>query len=161
MSFDWLYLSGVTLAVRRGRADRLFGLLADFRKAGGKVAFDSNFRTRGWPSIDEARREFRRQPSLSDLVSAWRTRPACMASGCSEAAVFHDAGVPWRDQARRRRLPGIQWWELLKVPARRVDRVVDATAAGSIPSMRDSLAAHLAGDRWPRPWSWAMPARPL
>lgn len=69
LGYEWLYLSGISLSLygEAGR-ERLFDLLRQFRKAGGKVAFDSNYRPRGWPSVEVARREIRDQLALTDLV---------------------------------------------------------------------------------------------
>jgi 2-dehydro-3-deoxygluconokinase len=57
--FDWLYLSGITLSLYgdSGRA-RLLELLTTARRSGGRVAFDSNYRPRGWSDIATARRVF-------------------------------------------------------------------------------------------------------
>lgn len=56
MGYDWLYLSGITLSIydTAGRA-ALMDLLRCFRAAGGRVAFDSNYRPRGWPDAAAAR----------------------------------------------------------------------------------------------------------
>jgi len=69
LQYDWLYLSGISLSLygEAGR-DRLFELLRRFRSKGGKVAFDSNYRPRGWPSVEVARREIRDQLALTDLA---------------------------------------------------------------------------------------------
>jgi 2-dehydro-3-deoxygluconokinase len=69
LSYDWLYLSGISLSLygEAGR-ERLFDLLRQFRAKGGKVAFDSNYRPRGWPSVEVARREIRDQLALTDIV---------------------------------------------------------------------------------------------
>src|SRR5688572_14287306 len=69
LKYDWLYLSGISLSLygEAGR-ERLFDLLRQFRAKGGKVAFDSNYRPRGWPSVEVARREIRDQLALTDLV---------------------------------------------------------------------------------------------
>src|SRR6201990_3272146 len=55
--YDIVYLSAITLSilVEAGRA-RLFAALKDVRQRGVRVAFDLNFRARGWPDLDIARR---------------------------------------------------------------------------------------------------------
>lgn len=55
-SCDLLYLSGITLSLfdAEGRR-RLADLASAVRDHGGRVAFDSNYRPRGWPSADDAR----------------------------------------------------------------------------------------------------------
>ena len=40
------------------------------RAAGGKVAFDTNFRPRGWPDRDVAQRAFNDFFEISDIVLA-------------------------------------------------------------------------------------------
>ena len=57
--YDLVYLSAITLSIfdEPGRA-RLFAALKDIRKRGVRVAFDTNFRARGWPDLDIARRVF-------------------------------------------------------------------------------------------------------
>jgi 2-dehydro-3-deoxygluconokinase len=67
--FDWLYLSGISLSLYGdgGRA-RLRELLATTRKNGGKVAFDGNYRPRGWPDKATARRAFEEMLPLVDLA---------------------------------------------------------------------------------------------
>ncbi len=69
LQYDWIYLSGISLSLygEAGR-DRVFDFLRRFRAKGGKVAFDSNYRPRGWPSVEVARREIRDQLALADLV---------------------------------------------------------------------------------------------
>lgn len=54
-----VYLSGITLSLfdHAGR-ERLGGTLARLRDNGTKVAFDGNYRPRGWPEADEARAAF-------------------------------------------------------------------------------------------------------
>lgn len=57
--FDWLYLSGITLSLYgdSGRA-RLIELLTMTRRNGGRIAFDGNYRPRGWSDVTTARRAF-------------------------------------------------------------------------------------------------------
>jgi 2-dehydro-3-deoxygluconokinase len=69
LGYEWLYLSGISLSLyREAGRERLFDLLRKFRKGGGKVAFDANYRQRGWPSVEVARREIGDQLALTDLV---------------------------------------------------------------------------------------------
>ena len=57
--FDWLYFSGISLSLYgdTGRA-KLRELLSAARKRGGRVAFDGNYRPRGWADRETAQRAF-------------------------------------------------------------------------------------------------------
>jgi 2-dehydro-3-deoxygluconokinase len=67
--FDWLYFSGISLSLYggTGRA-RLRELLVAARRNGGKVAFDGNYRPRGWSDAATARRAFDDILPLIDLA---------------------------------------------------------------------------------------------
>ncbi len=67
--FDWLYLSGISLSLygETGRA-RLSDLLAAARRNGGRIAFDGNYRPRGWSDAGSARRAFENMLPLVDLA---------------------------------------------------------------------------------------------
>ena len=67
--FDWLYLSGISLSLygETGRA-RLRELLIAARRNGGRIAFDGNYRPRGWSDADAARRAFNAILPLVDLA---------------------------------------------------------------------------------------------
>ncbi len=69
--YDLLYVSGITLSLygEAGRA-RLFQTLAACRARGGRVAFDTNFRSRGWPEREVARAAYREAFALSDVLLA-------------------------------------------------------------------------------------------
>jgi 2-dehydro-3-deoxygluconokinase len=66
-----IYLSGITLSLydARGRA-RLLAALRQARANGAQVAFDTNFRARGWPVVDVAREVYGAMLALSDIVLA-------------------------------------------------------------------------------------------
>ncbi|MEK9726215.1 MAG: sugar kinase [Rhodospirillaceae bacterium] len=80
---DWIYLSGVTLAVigEAGRA-RLVDELAAARAAGATVVFDGNFRPILWPDPADAR-------VWHDRV--WRLTGLALAGVEDEARIFGDA----------------------------------------------------------------------
>lgn len=66
-----IYLSGITLSLfDLASLDRLFAMLQRARTGGAKVAFDTNFRLRGWPDIDAARLAFSRAFAHADIVFA-------------------------------------------------------------------------------------------
>ncbi len=70
-SFDLLYLSAITLSIFTGVARRrLLSALRQARERGTRVAFDTNFRARGWPDLETARRVFREAFETSDIVLA-------------------------------------------------------------------------------------------
>jgi 2-dehydro-3-deoxygluconokinase len=67
--FDWLYLSGISLSLygEKGRA-RLRDLLTATRSNGGRIAFDGNYRARGWSDAQSARCAFSDILPLIDLA---------------------------------------------------------------------------------------------
>ena len=69
MKNDWLYFSGITLAILypAGR-NELFKLCEEFRSKGGKVAFDINYRPRLWKDEEEARDVINQAYRLCDLA---------------------------------------------------------------------------------------------
>jgi len=70
-SSELIYLSGVTLSLFDETArTRLFDTLAAARATGGRVAFDTNFRPRGWPDRARAQAVFDRAFRHSDVVLA-------------------------------------------------------------------------------------------
>jgi 2-dehydro-3-deoxygluconokinase len=70
-AYDVVYLSAVTLSIysAQGRV-KLFDALHRARKHGARIAFDTNFRVRGWPDFDVARAVFDQAFAVSDIVLA-------------------------------------------------------------------------------------------
>lgn len=135
MAYDWLYLTGISLSLYGddGR-DRLFEMLRQFRAKGGKVVFDDNYRPRGWSSVELARREFRRQLALSDIVLASLDDERALhgVAGLTEAAsLIHEAGPQIalvKDGAQGCLISRAEGREI--IPAASAKLVVDTTAAG-------------------------------
>jgi 2-dehydro-3-deoxygluconokinase len=135
--YDLVYLSGVTLSLYDGPGRALLlGSLKRVREAGGRVAFDTNFRPRGWPHRDVAQRVYRDVFEISDIVLASVEDLDLLFGQGSGAAVAESLTVPelvlkLAEPACRVRAQGIDQVVRTKV----IERVVDTTAAG------DSFAA--------------------
>jgi 2-dehydro-3-deoxygluconokinase len=69
--YDLVYFSAITLSIydEAGQA-RLFAGLHSARQRGVRVAFDTNFRARGWPDLDIARRVYGRAFAVADIALA-------------------------------------------------------------------------------------------
>ncbi|KLN59675.1 hypothetical protein WH96_16620 [Kiloniella spongiae] len=66
---DWLYFSGITLAILHSKGrEAFFEFCQDFQAKGGKIAFDINYRPRLWVSKDEARSIIDKAYAISDLA---------------------------------------------------------------------------------------------
>ena len=78
-----IYLSGITLSLfdAEGRA-RLVELLAGLRAGGARVAFDGNYRPRGWPDRAEAREAYAAMLAQTDMA---------LPTFDDESALFGDA----------------------------------------------------------------------
>lgn len=134
-----VYFSGITLSLfgAAGR-ERLFAVLAEARSRGARIAFDTNYRARGWPDPHEAREAFGQAFRASDVVLAGLEDHAPLFGGDAPATLarLHDAGVAeavvkLATPACHVRCGSVN----ALVPAPPVAAVVDTTAAG------DSFAA--------------------
>jgi 2-dehydro-3-deoxygluconokinase len=69
--YDLVYLSAITLSLydASGRG-RLFAALRGAREAGVRIAFDTNFRARGWPDLGIARAAYREAFEAADIALA-------------------------------------------------------------------------------------------
>ncbi len=69
LAYPQIYLSGITLALYAEPArHRLFDFLARYRKQGGKVIFDGNYRPRLWTGPEVARDAYEHMYRVCDLV---------------------------------------------------------------------------------------------
>ena len=133
--FDWLYLSGISLAILRGEGRaKLKAFLASYREGGGRVCFDINYRPRLWSDAAEAAREIEALYRLSDMAlpsfddekllfgskTAEYVIDRLRGLGCREIVV-KDGGNPCTLLADG---------ELSRIPGESVTKVVDSTAAG-------------------------------
>lgn len=145
--YDVVYLSGVTLSLydAAGRA-RLMSALEDVRCAGRRIAFDTNFRPRGWPDRALAQRTYHDMFAGADIVLASVEDLDLLfgpGRGAGEADRLHvpELVLKLAEPASRVRAGGLD--EV--VHAAPVARVVDTTAAGDSYSAA-YLAARLQGD---------------
>ncbi|MFF3667040.1 sugar kinase [Microtetraspora malaysiensis] len=150
---DLVYLSGITLSILRPEArSRLLAALRRTRANGGRIAFDSNYRPRGWACRDDARTAVAEVlplvtialPSMDDEIQLWGDHSVeeCgrryLDAGADEVIVKQGASEVTICK------PGGKRGELHALATRRVERVVDTTGAGD--SFNGAyLAARLAG----------------
>jgi len=68
-SYDYLYLSGISLAILNSESrDRVMELLKEFRQKGGKIIFDGNYRPRLWSSVEQAQQAYVRMYQITDIA---------------------------------------------------------------------------------------------
>ena len=136
-SYDLIYFSGITLSLygEDGRATFFAGL--DRAKASGaRLAFDTNFRPRGWPDRDIARRAFGEALQRADIALCSTEDLEMLFETPARDALAPFAGIP--ELVLKEQTPGCQLvcdGNVVHVPADPVADVVDTTAAG------DSFAA--------------------
>jgi 2-dehydro-3-deoxygluconokinase len=137
-NYDLVYLSAITLSLFdvAGRA-RLLEALQQARASEVRVAFDTNFRARGWPDLDRARVAFQSAFAAADIVLASVEDLSPLYPGDGEGALLDriDAGeivLKLETPAAIVRREG-KTQRIDAAPVRRP--VVDTTAAG------DSFAA--------------------
>lgn len=149
-TYDYLYLSGISLSLY-GDAGRtqLFGALDAARRRGGKVVFDSNYRARNWPDLQTARAAVAQMAARADIALTGAEDERALFGDENPAATINRlrrAGV--REVVVKDGAAGcwlVAEGGIVLVPAERVARVVDTTAAGD--SFNAAyLAARIAGD---------------
>ena len=136
--FDYLYLSGISLAILSPASrEKLIALLKQCRANGGKVIFDNNYRPRLWASKEETQQVYQQMLQCTDIAfltlddedALWGEKPVeeviarTQAAGVSEVVVKRGA-----DSC----LVAITGEALVDVPAVKLpkEKVVDTTAAG-------------------------------
>ncbi|CNF86573.1 sugar kinase [Yersinia intermedia] len=139
--FDYLYLSGISLAILDSASrQRLLQLLRACRANGGKVIFDNNYRPRLWQSKQETQEAYRAMLACTDIAfltlddedMLWGEKPLeqvidrTQALGVSEIIIKRgaDSCIVWEKdgfEAHQYDVPAV------KLPK---DKVVDTTAAG-------------------------------
>lgn len=133
--YDVVYLSAITLQILTPEArERLFKVLRSVRDSGRSVVFDSNYRPAGWASADVAR---------DAVQAAWELTSVALPTFADERALFGDASP--ENTALRLRERAVE--EIVvkddaggcvvhdgarahRIPAEKVEEVVDSTAAG-------------------------------
>ncbi len=133
--YDVLYFSGITLAVlgMQGRA-RLIKTLIEARQRGARIVFDNNYRPRLWASVEEARAAYRSVLPYVDLALLTVDDEQALFgfADCAEVfATYAQIGTPEVVLKRGAEACLIRCQgEAFEVPAQKVDKVVDTTAAG-------------------------------
>jgi 2-dehydro-3-deoxygluconokinase len=148
-SYDWLYLSGITLSILDDAARmRLTEALDRARARGGRIVFDSNYRARGWASMEATRAAFAEilkrvdvaLPTFSDEQAVWgdaeprATIERLHRAGVREVAVKNGESACAASDGKT----------LFQIAAEPVTDVVDTTAAGDAFN-GGYLAARIAG----------------
>jgi 2-dehydro-3-deoxygluconokinase len=137
-SYDLVYLSAITLSLYNdsGRG-RLIAALRSAREAGTRIAFDTNFRSRGWPDLNIARVVYRNAFEAADIALASTEDLLPLYAGESDDGLM--ARIPSPEAVLKLSVPAsiVRYKNASQgVRADPVTRpVVDTTAAG------DSFAA--------------------
>ena len=136
LKHDWIYFTGITLSLygREGRI-RLFDYLQRANDAGAWIVFDTNFRPKGWPDMQEADQAFRQAIEMADILFASQEDMQGIF-GRSGLALFDIAKCQEKILKLEDASARVVWHNKDEVVAPLpVKKVIDTTAAG------DSFAA--------------------
>lgn len=94
-SYDIVYFSAITLSIydEAGR-ERLLAAVRRARLLGTRFVFDTNFRARGWPDLDAARRVFSAAFDAADIVLASTEDTLALYPGESHADLMARIPAP-------------------------------------------------------------------
>ena len=145
-SYDLIYLSGISLSLygTRGR-ERLFDCLRSARQCGARIAFDTNFRPRGWPDLDQARAAYQTAVVCADVILASVEDVELLYSADAQSEIRRwirgtELVLKLADPTCQVYCHGTE----IRIAAKPVAGVVDTTAAGDSFAAA-YLAARLAG----------------
>lgn len=136
--FDYLYLSGISLAILNPASrEKLMTLLGKARANGCRVIFDNNYRPRLWASKEETQKVYQQMLSYTDIAFLtlddedllWGEKPAEEVITRTQAAGVREVVIK---RGAESCLIAIQGEPLLEVPAVKLpkEKVIDTTAAG-------------------------------
>lgn len=152
LDFDYIYLSGISLAILSPEdRELLLQQLAKCREKGVKIAFDNNYRARLWESLDAAQKTYQAVLSLTDLAFLTLDDEFLLWGDSEEAQCvsrtieFGVGEIVIKKGAEPCLI--IQQGHCDEVPAIKLDKqsVIDTTAAGDSFSA-GYLATRLAGE---------------
>lgn len=129
-----LYFSGITLSILDGGSrDRLFAIVERARSEGALIAFDSNYRPRGWPDAAAARTAMERAFRLADIgLPTFDDEQALHGDATPEATIERLAALGLGEVAVKLGAEGAlvaKDGARARIPAKKVE-AVDTTAAG-------------------------------
>lgn len=138
MHMQYIYLSGISLAILNASSrQRLFAFLDAYRKQGGQVVFDNNYRPRLWNSQEETQACYRQMLQLTDMAfltlddesDLWGVESVEAVIARTQQAGVREIVIKRGSKPCLIAIQGEDWQEVsaMKVPA---DKVVDTTAAG-------------------------------
>jgi 2-dehydro-3-deoxygluconokinase len=147
---DLVHLSGITMQLVSPTArEALVGRLAELRRAGARVSFDTNYRPSGWASAHEAGAAMAQICAVADIVLASREDEEQLHGRTPvEASIARLEALGAGEVVLRDGPEGAYvsaGGGVRHVPPRRVDRVLDTTAAGDA-FAGGYLAARLANE---------------
>jgi 2-dehydro-3-deoxygluconokinase len=143
-----LYFSGITLSILDEESrGRLLAIVARAKANGARIAFDSNYRKRGWPDAEAARAAMTEAFRLADIaLPTLDDEQALHGDADAEAAARRILALGPSEVAVKLGAEGAlvaEGGRLLRIPAEQV-KAVDTTAAGD-GFNAGYLAARLAG----------------
>jgi len=136
--FDYLYLSGISLAILNASSrEKLVALLTQCRANGCKVIFDNNYRPRLWASREETQQVYQQMLTCTDIAFLtlddedllWGAKPVEEVIHRTQAAGVREVVIK---RGAESCLVAIQGEPMLEVPAVKLpkEKVIDTTAAG-------------------------------
>ncbi|MDH2999839.1 ketodeoxygluconokinase, partial [Chelonobacter oris] len=88
LDFDYLYLSGISVAILdQSSRETLYAFLTEFKRNGGKIMFDNNYRPRLWQDVATAQQVYRRILSLTDIAFLTLDDETALWAAQSQSAV--------------------------------------------------------------------------
>ncbi|WP_320733478.1 2-dehydro-3-deoxygluconokinase [Enterobacter roggenkampii] len=137
-TFDYLYLSGISLAILSPTSrEKLLSLLRECRANGGKVIFDNNYRPRLWSSREETQQVYQQILQCTDIAfltlddedALWGEKPVEDVIARTQAAGVKEVVIK---RGAESCLVAITGEAVVDVPAVKLARenVIDTTAAG-------------------------------
>ncbi|EOC3060717.1 sugar kinase [Cronobacter dublinensis] len=136
--FDYLYLSGISLAILSPQSrEKLLGLLRACRANGGQVIFDNNYRPRLWASREETQQVYQQMLACTDIAfltlddedALWGEKPVDDVIARTQAAGVREVVIK---RGAESCLVAVAGEALCEVPAVKLpkEKVLDTTAAG-------------------------------
>lgn len=134
-SFQLIYLSGISLAILPEDCQAiLLDVLKQCRAAGSRIAFDNNYRPRLWSSVEQAQAAYQQVLSLTDWAFLTFDDEVMLWGDIEEQqAIERTEKLGVKEIVVKRGADDcyvVSDGEFYTIPATKVNKVVDTTAAG-------------------------------